>query len=105
MAQHGGSKATAGRTTARKKKAVSFIIREVEEPLNRAGVNTLRVDPANQMLCTAGRDSVIRLWDIQNSDKGKIKVSVYEGGVWSGLTSLTTLLPSFYPPPPPPNSI
>lgn len=59
----------------RKKKTVSFVIREVEEPLNRAGVNTLCMDPANQVLCTAGRDSVIRVWDTQNSDKGRIQVN------------------------------
>lgn len=75
MAQHGGPKATGGRATLRKKKTVSFVIREVEEQLNRAGVNRLCVDPTNQILCTAGRDSVIRLWDIQDSDKAVIRVS------------------------------
>jgi WD40 repeat protein len=72
MAQHG----TKSRSTSRKKIAVSFIIRDVEEKFNRAGVNVVRVDPTNQVLYTAGRDSIIRAWDIQDSDRGKIKVGV-----------------------------
>lgn len=70
MTQH-GSKV---RSSSRKKTAISFVIREVEEKFNRAGVNALRIDPTNQTLYTAGRDAIIRAWDINNSDRGKIQV-------------------------------
>lgn len=72
MAQH-GSKI---RTSSRKKTAISFVIRDVQEEFNRAGVNALRIDPTNQILYTAGRDSIIRTWNIQDSDRGRIEVSV-----------------------------
>lgn len=62
------------RSTSRKKTAISYVIRDVEEKFNRAGVNALRIDPTNQVLYTAGRDSIIRAWDIHKSDKGVIEV-------------------------------
>ena len=71
MAQ--GSKA---RSASRKKIAISFVIRDVEEKFNRAGVNAIRVDPTNQILYTAGRDSIIRAWNIRDSDKGSIEVGI-----------------------------
>ncbi len=74
MAQHGGAKSGSVRTNTRKKITISFVIRDVEEKLNRSGVNALRMDPTNQILYTAGRDSIIRSWNVQNSDKGEIKV-------------------------------
>ena len=74
MAQHGGAKSSSSRTSSRKKIAISFVIRDVEEKLNRSGVNALRMDPTNQMLYTAGRDSIIRAWNTKNSDKNEIKV-------------------------------
>lgn len=53
---------------AKKKVTVSYVLRDEEEPLNRSGVNVLRIDPATQHLYTAGRDSIIRCWDISSQD-------------------------------------
>lgn len=75
MSQHGGVKSAGVRTASRKRIAISFAIRDVEEWVNRAGVNTLCLDQTNQVLCTAGRDSIIRLWNVEDSEKGEIKVS------------------------------
>ena len=73
MAQRmGTSKSSSGRI--KKKTAVSFIIRDKEETQNRSGVNALRVDPENNMLYSAGRDSVIRSWDIEYADKKSVSV-------------------------------
>ena len=55
--------------TPRKKFTVSFLIRDVEEPLNRSGVNALRVDPNAKHLYSAGRDSIIRCWDISSLEE------------------------------------
>ncbi len=65
-------KATTGR--AKKKIAVSYIIREKEEPLNKSGVNALRLDPAHHLLYSAGRDSIIRSWDVEKAQKKCIMV-------------------------------
>jgi len=76
MAQRvvGSGKGTTGRM--KKKIAVSFIIRDKEERLNRSGVNAVRVDPNQHMLFTAGRDSIIRSWDIENANKKSIPVHI-----------------------------
>ena len=66
--------ASLSRSATRKKIAISYVIRDVEEKLNRSGVNALRLDPTNQILYTAGRDSIIRAWNTKNSDRGEIKV-------------------------------
>ena len=52
----------------RTKTRVSFVIctREVEER-HRFGVNYLKVDPSEGLLYTAGRDSVIRKWDVSDA--------------------------------------
>ena len=52
----------------KKKVTVSYVIRDEEEPLNRSGVNALRIDPNTQHLYSAGRDSIIRCWDISSQD-------------------------------------
>ncbi|XP_044727853.1 WD repeat-containing protein 48 homolog [Chrysoperla carnea] len=52
--------------TGRKKVQVSFVIRDAEEKRHRSGINSLQVDPALGRLYTAGRDSIIRVW---NKDK------------------------------------
>jgi len=54
------------RGKAARKVAVSFVIREEEERLNRSGINSLQINAANGRLFTAGRDSVIRCWDISS---------------------------------------
>ncbi|KAK4468616.1 hypothetical protein MN116_007806 [Schistosoma mekongi] len=47
----------------RKKGRLSFFIRAEIEPKNRSGVNSLQYDPYTDRLFTAGRDSVIRVWN------------------------------------------
>lgn len=46
----------------KKKISISYVIREKEERLHRAGVNALQYDPYLDRLYSAGRDSVIRIW-------------------------------------------
>uniref|UniRef100_A0A8C1XEL1 WD repeat-containing protein 48 n=1 Tax=Cyprinus carpio TaxID=7962 RepID=A0A8C1XEL1_CYPCA len=43
---------------------VSYVIREEVEKYNRNGVNALQLDPALNRLFTAGRDSIIRIWSV-----------------------------------------
>jgi hypothetical protein len=59
----------------KKKATVSYVIRDEEEPLNRSGVNALRVDPQARQLYSAGRDSIIRCWDISSQD-GYVRMSM-----------------------------
>ncbi len=47
---------------------MSFVIRDPEEPLNRSGVNSVRIDPLTRQLYTAGRDAIIRCWDISEAN-------------------------------------
>ncbi len=60
----------------RRKVAVSYVLRDVEEKLNRSGVNKLRIDHTNKLLYTAGRDSIIRSWDISQNESSNKIVSV-----------------------------
>ena len=48
---------------SKRKKTVSFVIRNEVERQHRAGVNALQLDANNGRLFSAGRDSVIRCWD------------------------------------------
>ena len=41
--------------------------RNPDEPWNRSGVNALQIDPLSKHLYTAGRDSIIRTWDISDN--------------------------------------
>ena len=50
----------------RKKVQVSFVIRDEGERCHRAGINSLQYDPYLKRLYTAGRDSIIRIWNVQN---------------------------------------
>uniref|UniRef100_A0A6Q2YBB1 WD repeat-containing protein 48 n=1 Tax=Esox lucius TaxID=8010 RepID=A0A6Q2YBB1_ESOLU len=43
---------------------VSYVIRDEVEKYNRNGVNALQLDPALNRLFTAGRDSIIRIWSV-----------------------------------------
>lgn len=45
---------------------MSYIIRDETERQHRSGVNSLKFDPSLNRLYTAGRDSIIRIW---NADK------------------------------------
>uniref|UniRef100_A0A2K6C816 WD repeat-containing protein 48 n=2 Tax=Cercopithecidae TaxID=9527 RepID=A0A2K6C816_MACNE len=42
----------------------SYVIRDEVEKYNRNGVNALQLDPALNRLFTAGRDSIIRIWSV-----------------------------------------
>ncbi|XP_077560332.1 WD repeat-containing protein 48 isoform X2 [Haemaphysalis longicornis] len=63
MAAH--HKQTSGHGT-RKKVQVSYVIREEVEKQHRSGVNSLQYDPYLNRLYSAGRDSVIRIWNTRN---------------------------------------
>uniref|UniRef100_A0A6G1SII5 WD repeat-containing protein 48 homolog n=1 Tax=Aceria tosichella TaxID=561515 RepID=A0A6G1SII5_9ACAR len=52
---------------AKKKISISYVIREKEERLHRSGVNSLQYDPVLDRLYSAGRDSIIRIWDFNDS--------------------------------------
>ena len=45
---------------------VSFVIRDEVEVTHRSAVNALQYDSATQRLYTAGRDSIIRIWNCSN---------------------------------------
>lgn len=49
-----------------KKVLVSYVIRDEVEPRHRSGVNSLQYDPSHQRLYTAGRDSIIRIWNTKS---------------------------------------
>nr|CAD7599540.1 unnamed protein product [Timema genevievae] len=48
------------------KQEVSLVIRDEVEPRHRAGVNSLQYDPQLHRLYSAGRDSIIRIWNCKN---------------------------------------
>ncbi|TSK16080.1 WD repeat-containing protein 48 [Bagarius yarrelli] len=48
----------------RRKVQVSYVIRDEVEKYNRNGVNALQLDPALNRLFTSGRDSIIRIWSV-----------------------------------------
>ncbi|KAK7864940.1 hypothetical protein R5R35_004930 [Gryllus longicercus] len=52
--------------SGRKKVQVSFVIRDEVERRHRAGVNSLQYDAHLQRLYSAGRDSIIRIWNCKN---------------------------------------
>ncbi|CAL8072781.1 unnamed protein product [Calicophoron daubneyi] len=51
--------------SGRRKIQLSFFMRAESEPKNRSGVNALQYDHNNGRLFTAGRDSIIRVWNTQ----------------------------------------
>ncbi|XP_071804408.1 WD repeat-containing protein 48-like [Asterias amurensis] len=53
-------------SSARRKVQVSFVIRDEVERQHRSGVNALQFDHANNKLYSAGRDSIIRIWNLNN---------------------------------------
>ena len=69
------------RSVIRRKVAISYVIRDVEEKLNRSGVNKLCFDHTHQHLYTAGRDSIIRSWDLSQYSGSNEIVSMYNGGL------------------------
>lgn len=61
--------------TQRKKISVSYVIREKQELQNRSGVNRVRISSKANRLYSAGRDSIIRCWDLSKIEKEKTCVS------------------------------
>ncbi|XP_028967296.1 WD repeat-containing protein 48 [Galendromus occidentalis] len=59
-ASHKGSGAHCG---SRKKTQLSFVIRDPIEREHRSGINSLQFDPQLNLLYSAGRDSIIRVWN------------------------------------------
>ncbi|KZS16002.1 WD repeat-containing protein 48 isoform X1 [Daphnia magna] len=57
--------------TNRKKVQVSFVIRDESERYNRSGVNSLQYDPQMNRLYTAGRDSIVRIWNCHPNKSSK----------------------------------
>jgi len=53
---------------SRKKMQMSFVIRDEIEKYNRSGVNALQLDPLTNRLYTAGRDSIIRIWNTEQTE-------------------------------------
>lgn len=56
------------------------MIRDEVEKYNRNGVNALQLDPALNRLFTAGRDSIIRIWSV-NQHKVRREVVVFVFGL------------------------
>ncbi|XP_046396386.1 WD repeat-containing protein 48 [Ischnura elegans] len=56
-----------GGQSGRKKVQVSFVIRDEVERQHRAGVNSLQYDPYTHRLYSAGRDSIIRVWNTKSA--------------------------------------
>ncbi|XP_063596748.1 WD repeat-containing protein 48-like [Penaeus indicus] len=52
--------------STRKKVQISFVIRDEVEKFHRSSVNSLQYDPYLQRLYSAGRDSIIRIWNCKN---------------------------------------
>jgi len=45
---------------------ISYVIRDEVERQHRSGVNSLKYDPSLNRLYSAGRDSIIRIWNTKN---------------------------------------
>ncbi|KAG1657346.1 WD repeat-containing protein 48 [Nymphon striatum] len=52
--------------SARRKVQVSYVIRDEVEKHHCSGINSLQLDPLNHRLYSAGRDSIIRIWNVRN---------------------------------------
>jgi WD repeat-containing protein 48 len=50
----------------KKKVSLTYVIRDEIERHHRSGVNSLQFDSANGRLYSAGRDSIIRIWNTRN---------------------------------------
>ncbi|XP_023217723.1 WD repeat-containing protein 48 [Centruroides vittatus] len=64
MATH--HRQTSGHGT-RKKVQVSFMIRDEVEKYHKSGINSLQFDTYLNRLYSAGRDSIIRIWNVRNN--------------------------------------
>lgn len=50
---------------------MSFVIRDEVERYNRSGVNSLQFDPLMNRLYSAGRDSIVRIWNCNPNKASK----------------------------------
>lgn len=57
---------------SRKKITLSFMIRSEHERLHRSGVNGLQFDANLERLYSGGRDSVIRIWNVNNNTNNRV---------------------------------
>uniref|UniRef100_A0A915DLP0 WD repeat-containing protein 48 homolog n=1 Tax=Ditylenchus dipsaci TaxID=166011 RepID=A0A915DLP0_9BILA len=64
----GASRELSDAASTKKKTQISFLIRDEHESKHRSFVNSLQFDAVTQQLYSAGSDSVIRRWDIQQSE-------------------------------------
>ena len=53
-----------GSSQGKKKVSLSYVVRDEIERKHRSGVNALQYDPELKRLYTAGRDSIIRIWNV-----------------------------------------
>lgn len=58
---------------ARKKTTISFVIRNKVEKCHRSGINAIQFDPNLNRLYTAGRDSIIRIWNTDDPEEPYIQ--------------------------------
>lgn len=66
---------------SRRKGRLSFFIRSETEKKNRSGVNSLQFDAIDGRLFTAGRDSIIRVWNI-NENQGSLVHTMEHHSDW-----------------------
>ena len=52
---------------------ISFVIRDEVEKFHRSSVNSLQYDAYLQRLYSAGRDSIIRIWNCKNQKEPYIQ--------------------------------
>ncbi|KAL4217901.1 WD repeat-containing protein 48 [Mactra antiquata] len=67
---------------AKKKVQVSFVIRDETERYHRSGVNALQFDPLLSRLYSAGRDSIIRIWNSRATNKDPYVLSMEHHTDW-----------------------
>lgn len=64
MPGSGGGGSQSSSASARKKITLSYVIRSEQERYHRSGVNSLQFDAQHGRLYSAGRDSIIRIWNV-----------------------------------------
>ena len=77
--------------------------RDPDEPWNRSGVNALQIDPIARRLYTAGRDSIIRTWDISDNKEVDAHTHTHTHAHAHMHTHTHTI--GSYPPSPPPSAL
>ncbi|CAG2116054.1 unnamed protein product, partial [Medioppia subpectinata] len=66
----------------RKKVSVSYVIRDEVEKYHRSGVNSLQLDPHSGRLYSAGRDSIIRIWNTRQQTSSPYVLSMEHHTDW-----------------------